>query len=166
MASLAEVKQYLAYWFQLGKKVYIYNGDTALLPKPIFDQMNYSAEFERCWALILADRSGDCYLQGTSQTIAELLTPKWDLVGCARCNMPIPLVVAGIPTENCACGDLLTWPNHEIPSPISPVAVRSKLVDLQARLDRIAIRFEFLAVKSTCKDGAVLSFFYSGGTPE
>jgi hypothetical protein len=136
MASLAEVKEYLAHWFQLGKKVYINNGDTELLPQHIFHNMDYSAEFERCWELVLSDRSGDCYLEGTSQTIAELLTPSWDLVDCARCSMPIPLPVAGIPAESCACVDLPNWPNDEIPSPISSVAVRSRLVDMQNRLNQ------------------------------
>jgi hypothetical protein len=136
MASFTEVKEYLAHWFQLGKKVYIDNGDTELLPQHIFHNMDYSAEFERCWELILADQSGNCYLEGTSQTIAQLLTPSWDLVDCARCNMPIPLPVAGIPAENCSCEDLPNWPNHDLPSPISPIAVRSKLIDLQNRLDR------------------------------
>jgi hypothetical protein len=136
MASLAEVKEYLAHWFQLGKKVYINNGDTELLPQHIFHHMDYSAEFERCWELVLSGRSGDCYLEGTSQTIAKLLTPSWDLVDCARCSMPIPLPVAGIPAESCACVDLPNWPNDEIPSPISSVAVRSRLVDMQNRLNQ------------------------------
>ncbi len=136
MASLPEVKQYLAHWFQLGKKVYILNGDTALLPSKVFHDINYTAEFDRCWELILAQHSGDCYLEGTSQTIAELLTPAWDIVHCARCNMPIPLVVAGITSESCPCINLPNWPNTEVPSPISPVDVRSKLVNIQERLDR------------------------------
>jgi hypothetical protein len=136
MASLAEVKQYLAHWFQLGKKVYVRNGDEALLPRRIFHDMDYSDEFDRCWELILAPDSGDCYLEGTSQTIAELLTPIWDVVGCARCQMPIPLSIAYIPTESCPCADLLSWPNTELPSPVSPTAVRSKLSNLQDRLEQ------------------------------
>jgi hypothetical protein len=136
MASIPEVKQYLAHWFQLGKKVYIRNGDIALLPSRIFHHMNYSPEFDRCWDLLVADRSGDCYLEGTNQTIAQLLSPMWELVDCARCNMPIPLLIAGIAAENCPCVNLPNWPNTEIPAPISHVAVRSKLVDMQDRLGR------------------------------
>jgi hypothetical protein len=136
MASSTEVKQYLAHWFQLGKKVYVRNGDTALLPSRIFHNMDYSAEFERCWTEIIADRSGDCFLEGTSQTIAELLTPAWELVDCARCSMPIPLLITGIPAENCSCADLPNWPSTEVPTPNSPLAMRSKLVDLQDRLSR------------------------------
>jgi hypothetical protein len=139
MASPVEVKQYLAHWFQLGKKVYIRNGDTALLPSRIFSNMDYSAEFEQCWAEIIADRSGDCFLEGTSQTIAELLTPTWELVDCARCSMPIPLLITGIPAESCSCADLPSWPNTEVPTPNSPVAMRSKLAELQNRLGRAEI---------------------------
>jgi hypothetical protein len=134
MASLLEVKQYLAHWFQLGRKVYVYNGDLALLPTKIFANTNYSAEFEQCWQLILADRSGDCYLEDTTQTIEELLTPKWDLVDCARCQMSVPLQVAGMPPDNCPCVNLPHWPNNEVPLPVSQVALQSKLASIQDRL--------------------------------
>jgi hypothetical protein len=134
MASLLQVKQYLAHWIQLGKKIQIRNGDFALLPSRVCDDTNDSAEFERLWKLILSSQSGDCYLEGTTQTIDELLTAKWDLVDCARCGMLIPLLAMGMPPENCPCVDLPHWPNTEVPSPISRVAVRSKLADLQHRL--------------------------------
>jgi hypothetical protein len=134
MASSLEVKQYLAHWFQLGRKVYARNGDVALLPKNIFVNMDYSPEFEQCWELITSDRSGDCYLEDTCQTIDELLTPQWDLVDCARCSMLIPLQVAGVPPENCPCINIQHWPNSEVPAPKSHLAVRSKLADLQDRL--------------------------------
>jgi hypothetical protein len=136
MASLLEVKQYLAHWFQLGKKVYVRNGDLGLLPDKIFHDTHYSAEFDQCWELIISDRSGECYLEDTCQTIDELLTPEWDLVDCARCSMPIPLRIAGIPQESCPCLNLPHWPNTEIPSPRSQVAVRSKLANIQDRLTK------------------------------
>jgi hypothetical protein len=139
MASSLEVKQYLAHWFQLGRKVYVHNGDVALLPSKIFHDTNYSAEFEHCWELILSDRSGDCYLEDTCQTIDELLAPQWDLVDCARCSMPIPLQVAGIPPENCPCINLSHWPNHEVPAPKSQLAVRSKLANIQERLTQLTV---------------------------
>jgi hypothetical protein len=112
MASLLEVKQYLAHWFQLGKKVYVRNGDLGLLPDKIFHDTHYSAEFDRYWDLIISDRSGECYLEDTCQTIDELLTPEWDLVDCARCSMPIPLRIAGIPQESCPCLKFTTLAQH------------------------------------------------------
>jgi hypothetical protein len=138
MASALEVKQYLAHWFQLGKKVYTHNGDRDLLPSKIFYDMEYSAEFEQCWDLILSARSGDCYLEDTDPTIAQLLTPEWELVDCARCSMLIPLKAMGIPPENCPCINLPHWPSTEVPTPRLPVAVRSRLTDMQTRLDRLA----------------------------
>lgn len=139
MASSLEVKQYLAHWFQLGKKVYVRNGDVALSPKNIFYNTDYSAEFEQCWELITSDRSGDCYLEDTSQTIDELLTPQWDLVDCARCSMLIPLQVTGMPPESCPCINLPHWPNHEVPAPKSQLTVRSKLANIQDRLAQLIV---------------------------
>lgn len=136
MASSLEVKQYLAHWFQLGRKVYVRNGDLSLLPSRVFHGTHYSAEFERCWELMISEQAGDCYLEDTTQTISQLLTDEWDIVDCARCNMPISLPVAGVATESCPCKDLSHWPNNEVPAPISRQVVSSKLVDFQHRLNR------------------------------
>jgi hypothetical protein len=65
MASEQQVKRYLAYWFQLGKKVVIRNGNSALSPQPVMTGDRYSDEFESIWQQILSPDSGDCYLEGT-----------------------------------------------------------------------------------------------------
>jgi len=70
MASKHEVKQYLAYWFQLGKKVMTNNGSASLLPQPVIEGDRYSDEFETTWQQIISQDSGDCYLEGTQETIA------------------------------------------------------------------------------------------------
>ncbi len=75
MASEQQVKQYLAYWFQLGKRLLIRGGEEALLPVPVIQGDRYSQAFEDCWKKISAPNAGDCHLEGTGQTIAELLTP-------------------------------------------------------------------------------------------
>ena len=49
MASESEVRKYIAYWFQLGKKVLIRNGSEGLLPKSVNAGDRYSNEFEECW---------------------------------------------------------------------------------------------------------------------
>jgi hypothetical protein len=134
MASLLQVKQYLAHWFQLGRRVYLKNGNVALLPSKIFHGLNYTTEFELCWELVLSPQSGDCYLEGTSQTIADLLTPSWEIADCSRCQMPVPMRVAGIPIGGCPCETLPNWPNNELPAPISPARLESKLIDLHDRL--------------------------------
>jgi len=136
MASEQEVKQYIAYWFQLGKRVLIRNGREPLLPQRVIQGDRYSDEFEECWQRIIAPSSGDCNLEGTQETIAELLTPAWDLNPCARCSMPIPVRNLGLPPDNCPCSDLPTWPNLETPLPRSPVDTQVHLNDLISRLLR------------------------------
>ncbi|PLZ96721.1 hypothetical protein CEN50_17550 [Fischerella thermalis CCMEE 5268] len=130
MASQNEVKKYLAYWFQLGKKVIISNGVETLLPKPVIAGDRYSDEFEECWRKITSEKAGDCYLEGTSETIAELLTSDWEMFACSRCTMPIPVRSMGMPAESCPCNDLSDWPNTEVPLPRGPVnsQVQLKLI--------------------------------------
>ena len=136
MASEQQVKRYLAYWFQLGKKVVIRNGDSALLPQPVIAGNRYSDDFESIWQQILSPDSGDCYLEATDETIAELLTPKWEIESCARCDMPIPLRNVGMPPEVCPCCDLSTWPNTELPAPRSAVCSQQRLCEIRDRLHK------------------------------
>ncbi len=134
MASKLQVKEYLAHWFQLGKKVVIRNGEDLQLPNPILQQENYSPEFERCWQQILAPQSGDCYLEGTDQTIAQLLSSEWEVEDCARCGMPIPTHTKGLPPGCCPCFDLTSWPDLEMPQPRLAPNTKSHLMDLCQRL--------------------------------
>jgi hypothetical protein len=132
MASVPEVRQYLAHWFQLGKTIDI-NQERAVRPQRVFQGTQYTAEFEDCWQQAIAAKN--CYLEGTNQTIAELLSAQWDLISCARCTMPIPLPAVGLPVDQtCPCNDLPTWPNSEVPVPRSPVEVANKMDDLRRRL--------------------------------
>lgn len=93
MAAQDQVRQYLAYWFQLGKKVFIKNGEAALLPQPVIRGDRYSDEFEECWQQISSLHSKDCYLEGTDQSIAELLTQpgRLALVPAVQCLYPCPI---------------------------------------------------------------------------
>ncbi|MBC6478150.1 MAG: hypothetical protein GDA56_10510 [Hormoscilla sp. GM7CHS1pb] len=133
MASQTQVKQYLAYWLQLGKKV-ILNGNEALLPQPVVKGDGYSQEFEDCWQKIMSPDSGDCYLEGTDETIAQLLTPEWELVMCSRCELPLPLPTAGLPPQCCPCNNLLSWPNLDLPKPRLPVNNQATLGNIRDRL--------------------------------
>ncbi|MDP8963689.1 MAG: hypothetical protein M3O33_06825 [Cyanobacteriota bacterium] len=136
MASEQQVKRYLAYWFQLGKKVVIRNGKSALLPQPVIAGDRYSDEFESIWQQILSPDSGECHLEGTPQTIAELLTPKWNIEGCARCEMPVPMIDIGMQPELCPCSDLPTWPNTELPQPREPISSQGRLREIRDRLSK------------------------------
>ena len=137
MASQQQVKQYLAYWFQLGKKVLIRGGQVALLPQPVISGDRYSEQFEAVWQQILSPDSGYCYLEGTNETIAQLLTPAWELNPCARCSMPVPMRSAGMPPEVCPCNDLSDWPNTSVPLPRSPVDSQTHLRDIRDRLSKL-----------------------------
>ncbi len=134
MATEKEVRQYLAYWFQLGKKLVTGNGAASLLPQPVLNGDRYSQEFEDCWEKIISQAKGDCYLEGTHETIAELLTPSWEMIPCGRCTMPKPVPNLGIPALSCPCSNLPNWPNTELPPPRCPVSTQEQLTVIRDRL--------------------------------
>ncbi|MEQ8466762.1 hypothetical protein [Coleofasciculus sp. E1-EBD-02] len=134
MASEQQVKRYLAYWFQVGKTIVVRNGEKVLQPQRIIAGDRYSQEFEELWQYLLSPESGDCYLTGTSQTISELLTSKWDLEPCSRCDMPVPMFNVGLPPESCACSDLSNWPNTDLPKPREPINNQDRLRTIHHRL--------------------------------
>jgi hypothetical protein len=134
MATKQEIKNYLAYWFQLGKKVVTVNGEASFLPQPVLKGDRYSNEFEECWQKILSS-SSDCYLEGTHETISELLTPAWEVLPCGRCEMPVPMRNLGMPAVLCPCNDLENWPNTDLPAPRSPINNQEQLMLIRHRLD-------------------------------
>lgn len=141
MASEQQVRQYLAYWFQLGKGVVIQSTKKILLPRPVIQGNRYSSEFESTWKQITAQPAGDCYLEGTSQTIKDLLSPGWEINPCARCSMPVPFRSPGLPPSlECPCSDLPDWPNTEIPQPREPVDNDTQLMQIRDRLRQSAAK--------------------------
>lgn len=136
MASPEKVKRYLAYWFQLGKKLIINNGKESILPKNIISGNSYTQEFEECWQKVNNLKTSDCYLENTKQTIQQLLSSQWDISPCARCEMPVPIIQLGISTNICTCDDLDNWPNNELPYPRSPVDSKNKLNNISKSLIR------------------------------
>ncbi|UBF25288.1 hypothetical protein K9N68_27335 [Kovacikia minuta CCNUW1] len=138
MASEQKVRQYLAYWFQLGKGVVLQGGNEVLHPNPVIQGNQYSQAFEACWQQVLSPESGDCYLEGTTQTIAELLTPGWEIDACSRCSMPVPIKNLGaVSSLDCPCIDLPEWPNMEVPQPRSPVDSQTLLAQIRDRLNKV-----------------------------
>jgi hypothetical protein len=134
MALETDVKSYLACWMQLGTKVWWQKGQSWYQVQNVLENTRYSPEFESCWDRVSAEASGDCYLEGTTITLQELLSDTWDIVDCARCNMPVALPIAGVPPSDCPCQDLSNWPNTEIPCPRAPVNSQDHLKALQHRL--------------------------------
>lgn len=135
MASEQQVKTYLAYWFQLGKKLLWRNGQAELFPQSVIQGDRFSIEFENCWQKIIAINGQDCYLEGTDNTIAELLSPAWQITDCARCAMPVPMLDLGTQSLECPCNDLDAWPNSELPQPRSPVNSSQRLQAIKERLN-------------------------------
>ncbi|WP_071515918.1 hypothetical protein [Geitlerinema sp. PCC 9228] len=136
MAAQDTVKKYLAYWFQLGKRVFLHNGREAICPSSVIRGDRYSQEFEQCWQYILSPESGDCYLEATEETIDELLSSAWEIVRCARCTMPVPMPTRGMSPAACPCSDLPEWPNTEVPFPREPVSTQQRLQRIRDRLQQ------------------------------
>jgi hypothetical protein len=141
MASTDQVKQYLAFWFQLGKRLVVQNNPEIQLPKSVIQGDRYSPEFEACWQRIMEIEGKNCYLEGTTQTIDQLLSSEWDVTDCARCTMPVPMLSLGARSPGCPCEDMPQWPNNELPMPRVPV-------NSQAQLDQIRDRLAHLTHKS------------------
>ena len=135
MATTEEVKQYLAHWFQLGKKVIVGKLKKNLLVQPVLKGDRYSVQFEECWEKIISPESGDCYLEGTEQTIGELLSPCWEILYCGRCSMPVPVRSLGMPALLCPCNNLPNWPNTELPPPRTPINSQEHLLIICDRLN-------------------------------
>jgi hypothetical protein len=134
MASEQHVREYLAYWFQLGKRLVVRNGEAFLLPRPVIQGDRYSQEFEACWQQVCSAEAGDCYLEGTQQTIVDLLSPNWEIDPCSRCEMPVPLKIQGIAALECPCVDLPGWPNTELPQPRAPISSQARMEQVRDRL--------------------------------
>lgn len=145
MASPSKVKAYLAHWLQLGKTVLLRNGGLDKKPTETIAGESYSQEFEQLWCDLQAPESGDCYLAGTEQTVAQLMTSEWEIVDCPRCSMPQPRKTRGMPPMSCPCNDLPNWPNQDIPAPRSPVSNRTKLQGIRDRLNHMALRADLYA---------------------
>lgn len=134
MALETEVKSYLACWMQLGTKVWLQKSQAWSQVQNVLENTRYSPEFEACWEQVRNISSGDCYLEGTTVTLQELLSDTWDIIDCARCNMPVALPKAGVAPSDCPCQGLNNWPNTEIPCPRAPINSQDHLKALQHRL--------------------------------
>jgi hypothetical protein len=134
MAEQQQVKRYLAHWFQTGKAVIESKKGDKILPSIIIEGDRYSSEFEICWQKLLTQEHQDSYLEGTSQTIKQLLSPQWEIIACARCQMPVPICSSAVHCSSCPCFDLDLWPNNDLPSPHAPIDSRFYLRKIHDRL--------------------------------
>jgi PAS domain S-box-containing protein len=146
MASESDVKQYLAYWLQLGKKVQLNNGARTKKIQRVLQGEHYSQELEELWQELRSPDSKDCYLEGTSETINQLLSSEWEITNCPRCPMIKPQRIAGRPVISCPCEELSNWPNLELPPPRKPVRDRQHLTAITNRLDQMGLKADLYAL--------------------
>jgi hypothetical protein len=149
MATPLQVKQYLAAWFQMGKAVVAPRHKagrvfTSRVMVPDIDHnLVYSPEFEQCWADITVAVGapgylGDSYLEGTSQTIQELLSNDWDIDDCARCGMQVSMKSLGFSDSTCPCSDMPGMPNDTTIQPAAPRNNQKMLGQVRDRLLRLS----------------------------
>jgi len=134
MANSQFVKDYIAQWLQLGKQVMV--GSAAVAPVPVRLADGYTPEFEHLWRwLASAAIAPQAYLAGTDQTIAQLLSDRWEIVPCARCYtlIPTPLFAIGS-CPPCPCHDLPHLPNLDLVIPHPPVSAQVQLAEVADRL--------------------------------
>ena len=134
MASPEKVKRYLAYWFQLGKKLVINDSQEITMSDSVVKGDRYSEEFEACWQDIIDREGKNYYLEGTEPSLQKLLSSQWQIRSCARCSMPIPKQELGSQTLDCPCVDLPSWPNFELPLPRAPIDSNSRIGNIASRL--------------------------------
>jgi hypothetical protein len=141
MATSTEVKEYLAKWLQMGKKVLV--NDTELTLTQVINGENYSPEFEQLWHQLIQSSTGSAgsitnaiaYLEGANETIQDLLKPEWEILSCAVCDLPVPTLSLGFrEIKACPCDDLKMHPNLETIAPRSPVKTSSYLQKISDRL--------------------------------
>ena len=136
MATRTLVKNYLAQWMQMGKSVSLSNQGEDIHIYKILQGEKYSPLFNKLWDEIITRRADEAHLTGTGQTISDLLSNKWDIIACARCNLLVPCVDMGPRAPVCCpCDDLPNHPNLDLVSPHVPVTLAEHMDELCDRLE-------------------------------
>ena len=116
MASQEQVKAYIACWLQMGKAVDVdlpAGQHQVLLSRSVLEFGRYSDDFERIWRYIHR-HANRCYLSGTTESVRELLSDRWDISNCSRCNLLLPMPAPlSLKTSICPCSDIVDWPNED-----------------------------------------------------
>ncbi|GAB4210963.1 MAG: hypothetical protein OHK0012_02530 [Synechococcales cyanobacterium] len=137
MASPAAVRQYLSCWWQLGKSVIDHSpqGTFPLVPALLLTPEGMSVHFESLCDQILEEPER-YHLSGTDETIADLLSERWELLPCARCQLPIPIKCIGPQQSPCPCSDSAIWPNPATLPPrlISSHGLRQRITAIGDRI--------------------------------
>ncbi|MBE9030429.1 hypothetical protein IQ266_11870 [filamentous cyanobacterium LEGE 11480] len=140
MALPTHVKTYLAYWFQLGRGLRMPPGNQLIKPQTVLADGDYSRDFEVIWQQLSDPKvAAQSYLDGTVQTIAQLLEPTWEIQDCARCSLPVPMKATGLPTLSCPCDELQNIPDLTELPPRQPIDSKVVLQDLCQRLETLGV---------------------------
>ncbi|MEE3717140.1 hypothetical protein V2H45_10320 [Tumidithrix elongata RA019] len=135
MATYNVVKDYLAQWMQVGKKVWLQSENRAVGIRKVIEGEKYAQEFESLWSEISTTKANEAYLEGTEETIQDLLSNKWELVECARCSLPVACLDMGArEISACPCSTMRLWPNLETIPPRKPVKTTRYLNNICDRL--------------------------------
>ncbi len=136
MAARSDVKQYLAYWLQLGKKIFIKGQPQAVGLDRVINHEQYDEVFEQLWLNVSGKQANLAYLEGTDETIQDLLSTEWQIVDCPRCELRLPCLDLGPRQFNsCPCEGLNNWPNYDTLQPRSPVITKTHLSSICDRLE-------------------------------
>lgn len=136
MATRTLVKNYLAQWMQMGKSVSLSSQGEDIHIYKILQGEKYSSLFNKLWDEIATHQAHQAHLSGTEQTISELLSNKWDIIACARCNLLVPCIDMGPRAPVCCpCDDLPNHPNLDSVAPHVPVTLAEHIDELCDRLE-------------------------------
>ena len=135
MASRTLVKNYIAQWMQMGKSISLSTQGKQVSIYKIINGEEYSSLFNQLWDEISTTKADEAYLDGTDQTIDDLLSDRWEIIGCARCSLLVPSLDLGprVPVC-CPCDDLPTHPNLDLVAPHVPVKLSTAINELCDRL--------------------------------
>jgi hypothetical protein len=135
MANSNVVKDYFAQWMQVGKKVLTQSDNKSVSISKVIDGEKYAQEFELLWTEISTNKAQEAYLEGTNETIQELLSDKWELVECPRCSLPSACIDLGVrETKACPCDTMKLWPNLDTIAPRKPIKTAKYLNNICDRL--------------------------------
>ena len=135
MASRTLVKNYLAQWMQMGKSITLSNHGEKVSIHKILQGEKYSDQFNQLWDQISTTKAEEAHLSGTDQSISDLLSNNWEIIGCARCNLLVPSLDLGARVPVCCpCDDLPNHPNLDLVAPHHPTTLVNHLDQLCDRL--------------------------------
>lgn len=134
MASKTEVKEYLAYWMQLGRKLVV--ADRLVSLDQVVAGDHYTTRFEEIWQESQAQAEFTS-LEGSEVSLKQLFAPTYELLDCPRCHLPLPSPDLGPrPAQSCPCDHLKLLPNLDTVPPRLPIDTGAKLRSIYQRLPK------------------------------